>query len=588
MTCEFPRVDIVDLDRLAVVTTLYRSRNTMANKPQLIVAICLIVMSAAVVIEIVNASPEDSIPWTEQESGTVVHLNGVVWGGSKFVAVGDSGKIATSSDGVSWTDRFSGTSENLQDVTWNGQLFVAVGGNVILSSGDGETWQYRASAGGGAINAVTFGAGKFVAVGRRYLSSMGLTMISPDGILWTSYDTPNDPPLDISWDGTHFYRTSRDDIFRGTDSLGWERVLDRSFSDFQGVVQGTVGLVAVGDDVTCKSFDGAAWNCTNNVFGEFQDVTFSGDKFIACGSGVYSSSDGVNWVSSLSGSIDAAFGWDLGVIVVGAGGAIFLGDTSLIFADGFESGTTNKWSGIVPPPTLTPTPTITNTPTITPTATPTPVIVNCSNVDLSNLHRWQFEYGLSVDLSNNTDSDGYVSRIYINWDDTDAIYDGSKAYLDRILSMDPFQEYYGGNDSSSPTVVTKSVPSTFIITAGKIDQNWLVYLYPTLIWSGYVDMCLDVSFTNEQGGVQACRVCDNVSLPEYPATNTPTPTRTPTHTPTGTLTPSATPTNPPTPTPWWPTDTPTPYAGTPTPTETATNIGGPRNSDSLLRWTPRI
>ena len=37
----------------------------------------------------------------------------------KFVAVGSSGTILTSSDGTSWTSRTSGTSSGLQGVTYS-------------------------------------------------------------------------------------------------------------------------------------------------------------------------------------------------------------------------------------------------------------------------------------------------------------------------------------------------------------------------------------------------------------------------------------------------------------------------------------
>ena len=37
----------------------------------------------------------------------------------KFVAVGDSGTILTSSDGTSWTSRTSGTSQHLREVTYS-------------------------------------------------------------------------------------------------------------------------------------------------------------------------------------------------------------------------------------------------------------------------------------------------------------------------------------------------------------------------------------------------------------------------------------------------------------------------------------
>jgi hypothetical protein len=59
-------------------------------------------------------------------------INGIAWGGDKFVAVGGDGKMAYSTDGVNWTktepprDAF----ENLYGVNgiaWGNGKFVAVG-----------------------------------------------------------------------------------------------------------------------------------------------------------------------------------------------------------------------------------------------------------------------------------------------------------------------------------------------------------------------------------------------------------------------------------------------------------------------------
>ena len=45
----------------------------------------------------------------------------------KFVAVGSSGTILTSTDGTTWTSRTSGTSEHLMGITYGNSTYVAVG-----------------------------------------------------------------------------------------------------------------------------------------------------------------------------------------------------------------------------------------------------------------------------------------------------------------------------------------------------------------------------------------------------------------------------------------------------------------------------
>jgi len=59
----------------------------------------------------------------------------VVFGNGKFVAVGSSGMIGSSSDGLNWTERVSGTTNWLRGVAYGAGAFVAVGdGGTILQS----------------------------------------------------------------------------------------------------------------------------------------------------------------------------------------------------------------------------------------------------------------------------------------------------------------------------------------------------------------------------------------------------------------------------------------------------------------------
>ena len=68
-------------------------------------------------------------------------LNGIVWSGSQFVAVGGLyvAAIFTSPDGVAWTPQIPYTDYNpLHGIAWSGNQFVAVGENgIILTSPDG-------------------------------------------------------------------------------------------------------------------------------------------------------------------------------------------------------------------------------------------------------------------------------------------------------------------------------------------------------------------------------------------------------------------------------------------------------------------
>ena len=55
-----------------------------------------------------------------------VSINDVTYGNSTYVAVGQSGRILTSSNGTSWDNRSSGTTSNLVGVTYGNSKFLTL------------------------------------------------------------------------------------------------------------------------------------------------------------------------------------------------------------------------------------------------------------------------------------------------------------------------------------------------------------------------------------------------------------------------------------------------------------------------------
>ena len=93
-------------------------------------------------------------------SGTTNGLNGITYGNSTFMTVGDDGTILSSSDGTTWTsvNRIThtfdnGSTDNISsnDVTYGNGTFVVVSTNgLILTSTDvTSSWTKRTS---GTIN----------------------------------------------------------------------------------------------------------------------------------------------------------------------------------------------------------------------------------------------------------------------------------------------------------------------------------------------------------------------------------------------------------------------------------------------------
>jgi len=130
--------------------------------------------------------------WMPQNSGVGhgIDLHGIAWsaGLTLFVAVGDKGTILTSPDGVSWMLQNSGITENLHGVAWGGNKFVAAGdkGTILTWTGKANAaWMPQNSGVGHGIDlhGIAWSAGLtlFVAVGDK-----GTILTSPDGVSWQS------------------------------------------------------------------------------------------------------------------------------------------------------------------------------------------------------------------------------------------------------------------------------------------------------------------------------------------------------------------------------------------------------------------
>jgi len=96
----------------------------------------------------------------------------VAWGGDRFVAAADSGKIALTTDGINWIAGSipSFGTEPVMGITWGKGMFVAVGGNAnIAYSSDGIDWTNCRDAGFGSsrLNDIAFDSinGRFYIVG---------------------------------------------------------------------------------------------------------------------------------------------------------------------------------------------------------------------------------------------------------------------------------------------------------------------------------------------------------------------------------------------------------------------------------------
>jgi hypothetical protein len=206
--------------------------------------------------------------WTRRTiPGFATAINKVAWSPSqsgigRYVAVGDSGRIALSSDGVIWSAQNSNSTENLNSVTWGNGLFVAVGHlGRIVTSPDGVTWSIRNSNTSNLLQSVVWADTQFVAVG-----SDGTVNRSKDGLNWSS-------------------------ISNGVDIV------------FTALAYHDMFVAVGGNGKILTSSDGITWTLRNSTGATLTAVTWAGTQWVAVGffGRILMSSNGITWSSKNSG-----------------------------------------------------------------------------------------------------------------------------------------------------------------------------------------------------------------------------------------------------------------------------------------------
>lgn len=263
----------------------------------------------------------DGITWTNAISPFGNNAMAVVYGGTKFVAVGEYGRAAYSTDGITWTNLPAGTDTGIKfgtsstaySIAYGGGKYVVVGASGKASySTDGITWTYLTPGSDTGINfganpaySVAYGTDKFVVGGPS-----GYVSRSDDGITWTSMRV--DPFVInvnvVSYGSGLFVALGSNGGMYSSDGISWTDMAARpSFTPNNNAIAAGGGkFVVVGSlGVAAYSTDGSTWTTltagvdTGIKFGTSNaySVAYVNDKFIVGGrkGNTSYSSDGVTW-----------------------------------------------------------------------------------------------------------------------------------------------------------------------------------------------------------------------------------------------------------------------------------------------------
>jgi len=188
------------------------------------------------------------------------------------------------------------------------------------------TWTARTTTATGNLEALATNGTSVLAVGEDYGTFKGPTVISTDGVTWTTHLLgSNQQAYGATWDGSKWIAVGQDynfttsawqgAVFTSPDAVTWtERY--KAGSPLQAVTANGGTLVAVGDGGTIvRSTNGTTWapvtsGTTNNLAG----VAYGGGKFVAVGYAggngtctVLTSTDGSTWTASNAGSALASW-----------------------------------------------------------------------------------------------------------------------------------------------------------------------------------------------------------------------------------------------------------------------------------------
>ena len=220
-----------------------------------------------------------------------------------FVAVGNSGAVATSSDGLVWHQHQAATQATLRSVAAGDGRYVAAGAaGALVTSRDGRRWRRCAPPAAVVYTGTVFGNGRWVAVAMD-----GSTAVSVDGCHWTPASAPVSGRtfFSVTVARERYYAvTVQGAVLTSTDAREWT-LATGGHGWLWDVVAGDGRIVAVGATGAVTSTDGIAWTATGlGTFSAARGVAFGKGKFIATGGPgvIQTSTDGIAWSQSSIGS----------------------------------------------------------------------------------------------------------------------------------------------------------------------------------------------------------------------------------------------------------------------------------------------
>ncbi len=226
--------------------------------------------------------------WSYSDTGTKTYnLNKVLWleTPGKFIAVGTSGTIISSTDGITWVKVTSPTPNNLNNIVQiDATTLIAVGdgGTLIKSTDSGTTWSLKTNWTTYNLNSISYSSSqnKIVVVG-----ASGRTGYSSDlGETWTanSVITGSVSLNDIANNGTNWVVAGNEGrIYTSTNGVSWTETIIENVRYYRvQYLNSRFIVVGFRGRVYESTNNGVNWTGRSlNVGNDLVDFTFYNSKY---------------------------------------------------------------------------------------------------------------------------------------------------------------------------------------------------------------------------------------------------------------------------------------------------------------------
>ena len=239
---------------------------------------------------------DDGVSWKVIDNttfGTSI-INGIAYGNSKFIAVGNDGKMASSANGKTWTSinvsTIFGTS-NINDIAYGNSRFFAVGDDsktAYLADSD-STWT-SASASPASLRRIVYGANTFMAYGTHPSVVNGVNCsFGNSSTSWTLFGNIAGFMIwDLISNGTILVEVGANgNVYKYSSSTSWVDIKPSSIMGTDAIMKAAYGsgkiLVFSLNKGAWSDDDGTTW--TEVPYVDISRMAYGKGRFVAVAGG---------------------------------------------------------------------------------------------------------------------------------------------------------------------------------------------------------------------------------------------------------------------------------------------------------------